>query len=119
MSVKGSIKSLTINGEVFTVVSDNEPTLKASTEVTSIATSGEPIFEYLVKNPDIEGISIAVTADQQKDIDANVRDTVPLAITLASGDTYRSNGKATNDDNNMFKGIMDITLRPTSKWALV
>ena len=117
MSVSGSGRGVTIDGIQYRVTADNDMTGKFSSfENENLPTSGESISKKTIVSPNLEGIELAVSADEIESLKESAAKSTDysLSYNAADGTEWKAQGKINLGDYSSADGKAEVTLMPNN-----
>jgi len=121
MSTAGSLRKFTIEGIPYSVAADSNVSFTYSEFETSLVPgSGAPMKKMIKRIPMWESLVLLVNASEAEQIKVfseQIAD-VKFAGTLASKDSYRSQGTINIESWETEEGRMTIQVYPSEPWVL-
>lgn len=113
----GSLRGMSIAGAKYDCPADaNVEIVLSPFETESIATSGQTMYKYTLKNPDFDGINLSVSADEAETLKEIAADPTDIAISmvLADGTEYKCQGRINFENYTTEDGKATIKAMPNN-----
>lgn len=118
--VTGSIRKFTVEGISFRVMADSNFSRRPiNVENTMIATSGKAMQKKTRMVPALEGVVLAVNAEEMESLKSFAEGLEPIKVTYqtAAGDEYRCTGQINIEAHESEEGRATVTVAPQDDWT--
>lgn len=123
MKTTGTIRKITIKGVTYDAKADINITKLSRYEKEVIPTTGQSIVKFTLRSPNMEGITLGVTPEENRRLEelAAEKRPYPMSVELADGSVYRTNGTINHENYESEEGTASIQAFPDSAnagWTL-
>ena len=114
-NVAGSLQKVVIAGVTYDAVGEADAQRASGVSRENKPTSGDAIQILLKQSPNIEGVTLSLTAGQYDDLEAISKgvDDVSMTIVYPNGDSLKADGNINLDTQSSANGTADVTLMPS------